>query len=398
MGQWISSAVIFLLTCSVLSAGDRVPSTQIAPAYRIELRSVIRADVVPQLGTHETQWVPVITLDFLSNQRLAVTLVARANTTPKLGTLGEPDAASPFRLHGAVIDVSTGKILATPEWPSRSRAAGIVAANDTGFVIETGSELTLLSPDLVPTKRMGLPPCTAGADHVREDDWYPSASWSGEHALLVSGPAWSKGCWLWVDTKNLRVLDSWQDERTGSIAVSDDRLVMKPFGRHFGDAPSGLEVAVPGGDWKPVPSTLNASAAQFVGPNLLYVQRYRGIGREERGGVFLRRTDSGEISRLEPAHNGWGLARAVVSRAGNRFVIPQVQVKGSYPALDIGGNSVLKGLLVYDAPFRMPSYTFAVRGSKVRNASAALSPDGRHLAVLARPELLLEVFDLPAVN
>jgi hypothetical protein len=87
-----------------------------------------------------------------------------------------------------------------------------------------------------------------------------------------------------------------------------------------------------------------------------------------------------------------------VSRVGNRFVILEGEMKGSHPALDIGGQSVLKGVLVYDPPFHVPSYTLTIRDSKVTNASAALSPDGRHLAVLGYREPLLEVFELPPAN
>lgn len=399
MVLWMFSAVVFLLTCSAPSAiAGKGPRTEIAPAYEIDLRSVIKADATPQLGMRETPWVPVITLDFLNNERLAATLVAPAKVTPGLATRGGPDAASPFRLRGVVIEASTARVLVTPEWPSNSRAAGVVAANDSGFVTDTGSDLTLFSLDLAQIKQMALPPCAAGSGNGREDNWHPNASWSGNRVLLVSGPVWSKGCWLWVDAESLEVLASWQDQRAGPVAVSDDHLIRKPFGRHFGDTPSSLEVAIPGGDWRPLPSTLNASAPQFVGPHLLYFQRYGGIGHEAQAGVFLMRTDTGEVCRLEPPRKGWGLGRAAVSRTGNRFVIPVTEVRGSHPALDIGGHSVLKGVFVYDPPFHAASYTLGIDDSKVRNASAALSPDGRHLAVLGYPEPLVEVFELPPTN
>lgn len=390
------AAVICLLTCSVISTtAHESPGGDIVPVYRIDLKSVLKADAVPTLGTHETPWVPVITLHFLDNDRLAATFVVPAKTVPRLATRDQEDAASPFRVRSAVIDASIGKVLARPEWPSNSRAAGIVAANNKGFVTETGGQLTLFSPELTPVKHMDLPRCAADDDHTPRGDWYPNPSWSGKYLLLVSGRAWSKSCWLWVDAENLLILGSWQDVRTGPIAVSDDRLIMKPFGRHFGDAPSGLQEAVPGGDWKAVPSTLNASAPQFVGPDLLYFHRPKTIEQPAPAEASLVRSDGSELLRVETTRKGWGPGQAAVSRAGNRFVILQGQVKGSYPAFDIGGHSVLKGLLVYDAPFRAASYTLQVRDSKVRNASAALSPDGRHLAVLGYPEPVLEVFELP---
>lgn len=388
-------AVLGLTTC-LISSAQTVPSSNIGPAYRVDLRSVLKANAVPQLGTRETPWVPVVTLAFLNNERLAATLVVPAKVAPGLTARDRPDAASPFRLRGVVLDASTGRVLATPEWPSNSRAAGIVAANERGFVIEIGVELTLLSPDLTPVEQTTLPSPSATGGHADGTDWGPTAaSWSGKRVLFTAGPAWAVRPWLWLDTEKLRVLKSWEDFATGPIAGSDDRLVIEPSSRHFGDPPSGLEVAVPGGDWKPLPSTMDASAPGFVGPNLLYFHRYIHGTVPPRAEAFLMRTDTGEVSRLEPLRKGWGLGQAAVSRVGNRFVVLVGQTKGFHPALDISGHSVLAGLLVYDTPFRAPSYTLRIRDSRVRNASAALSPDGRHLAVLGYPDPVLEVFELP---
>jgi hypothetical protein len=398
MAWWIIWVATLLFTCfRIDAAAAEAPRSAISPAYRIDLKSVMNAEAVPQVGTRETAWVPVVTLAFLSNGRLAATLVAPTREAPGLATRGGPDAASPFRLRGVVIEASTGKVLAAPEWPSNSRAAGIVAVNDRGFVTEIGTELTLFSPELAPIKRLALPPCAANG-YVSEGDWYPDSSWSGKHLLLVSGPVWSRACWLWVDAEALRLLAAWEEDRSGPVAVSDDRMVLNPSGRHFGDPPLPLEVAVPGGDWKPLPSTLSSSGQQFVGPDLLYFQRYAAISSPVRPGVFLMRTDTGEVSRLNRLRKGWGFGRAATTRTGKRFAILIGQTKGSHPALDVGGHSVLRGLLIYDAPFRAPSYTLGIRESKIRNGSAALSPDGRHLAVLGYPKLLLEVFDLPPLD
>jgi hypothetical protein len=284
-----------------------------------------------------------------------------------------------------------------PDWPSSSRFAGIVAANDKGFVTERGEELTLLSFDLVPIKRVTLPQPPAN-QYTHERYWNPRPDWSGKRVLLLGQVFSTRGPWLWIDAENLEVLKSWQDVLTGDVAVSSDRLVMGTRGQHFGDPPPTLEIAVPGGDWKPLSSTTNPSTPQFVGPDLLYFHRYSTISLPAPAQAFLIRTDGSEIFRLETTRKGWGPGRAAVSRVGNRFVILEGEMKGSHPALDIGGQSVLKGVLVYDPPFHVPSYTLTIRDSKVTNASAALSPDGRHLAVLGYREPLLEVFELPPAN
>lgn len=385
-------AATLLLTCFHIDAlAAQAPGSSIAPAYRIDLRPVVKAEAVSQLGTRETPWVPVITLHFLDSQRLAATFVTQSRANPGLATRGSPDAASPFRLRGVVLEASTGAVRATPEWPIDVRAAGIVAANDRGVVTEIDNQLTLLSPELRPMKEAALPSCGGGS-------WYPTASWSGDHVLLGSGPAWSEGCWLWIDSQDLRIVASWRDLRAGPVAVSDDRLVWEPARRDFGDPPSPLKIATPGGNWRPIPSTEGASTPEFVGPDLIYFQVPQTINHPTPAEAFLIRTDGSQVFRLGTTRQGWAPGGAAVSRAGNRFVILQGQMKGSYPALDIGGHSVVKGLLVYDPPFRTPSYALKVRDSKVRNSSAALSPDGRHLAVLGYPEPVLEVFELPPVN
>ena len=395
---WTLFTVILVPICLATST-ETVPNRIIGPAYRIDLRSVLKANAVPQLSTRETPWVPVITLAFLNDERLVATFVVPAKVAPGLTARDRPDAASPFRLCAVVLDASTGRVLATPEWPSNSRAAGIVAANDRGLVIEIGVGLTLLSPDLTAVEQTTLPSPSATGGHADGMEWGPTAaSWSGKRVLLSAGPAWAAHPWLWLDTEKLRVLKSWEDSATGSVTVSDDRLVIEPFSRHFGDPPRNLEVAVPGGDWKPLPSTMDASASGFAGPNLLYFHRYIQGTVPPRTENFLMRIDTGEVSRLEPPRKDWDLGQAAVSRIGNRFVILVGQIKGFHPALDIGGHSVLEGLLIYDVPFRVPSYTLRIRDSKVRNASAALSPDGRHLAVLGHPDPILEVFELPPLN
>jgi hypothetical protein len=400
MAWWMSPAAILLFMFFHISArGGEESYSTISPAHRIDLKSVLKADAVPQLGAREAPWVPIITLHFLDNERLAATFVIPAKkTAPKLATRAQEDGSSPFRVRTAVINASTGRVLATPEWPSNSRAAGIISADDRGFVTQTGGKLTLVSPELKAVKQMNLPTCAVDNGKASGGDWSPSASWSGRRALLISGPVWSKSCWLWIDTERLQVLASWQDERTGAVAVSDDRLVLQPFGRHFGDPPLPLKVAMPAGDWKAIPETLNASTPQFVGPDLVYFHRPQAIDHPDPAEALLIRTDGSVLFRLETTPKGWVPGRAAVSRTGIRFVILQGQMKGGVQGLDIAGHSILKEFLVYDSLSQVSSYTIQVRESKAKNGSASPSPDGRHLAVLGYPEPTLEIFELPPLK
>lgn len=340
--------------------------------------------------------LPIRSLCFLDNHRLLATVVTRAGGVPGLAKRDEPSAASPFRLNIVIIDAATGKILAVPSWPSNSRYAGVIAANGKGLVIQTGTEFTLLSPGLRPIKRLTLPPVPADK-YGHETFWNPRPSWSGRRILLTAFRTPKRFQWLWVDAENLQVLRSWEGVLDLPLVVSDRQIVMGTDASYYGAPPPILQVSVPGGPWKPLPSTLNPASPQFVGPGLLYFHTYATLNYPEGGGTFLVLTDGGAMSSLwPPLSAGWGLGRAAASRDGNRFVILGLQLKGSHPRLDVAGYTVLKGLVVYDSPFRAPSYTVPVLCSRIRNPELpALSPNGRYLAVFAYPKPIFEAFRLP---
>jgi hypothetical protein len=297
-----------------------------------------------------------------------------------------------------VIDSSSGKTLAIPDWPSNSRYAYVVAANDHGVVIETGDELKLLSPALATLKQIAIPPLPADR-YGHEPFWNHYASWSGRH-LLLTGNAQQHWRCLWIDARTLEILKSWEHVGAGHIEVSDDALVtMSTVPLQFPAPPTELLFSKPEGTWAPILGTENPTRYQFVGSNLLYFATFGRVGHEAEGGVFLMRTDTNEVSRLTPSKKGWGLGQAAVSRAGDRFVILEEELRGRHPTLDISGHAVLRGLVIYDAPFNVPSQILHVQGPELRNPdNVALSPDGRHLAVLSYPDPILEIFDLSAVR
>ncbi len=400
MGWATCGATLLLLCFRIDACAAQAPPTTVTPSYRIDLRLVVKGPFVFEPVGHPESRVglPITSLCFLDRERLAATVVTQAAGRPMLPRRGEPTTASPFRLDAVLIEAATGKILGTPAWPSNSRFAGIIAANDKGFVMQAGTELTLLASDLRPIKRLALPPLPAD-EYGHDRNWTPRSSWSGRRVVLLGWRTWDRGPWLWLDAEDLQVLESWQDVGTGAVAVSDDRLVMNTGARHFGDPPSRLVMSVPDEKWSPIPSTLHPSAPQFVGPDLLYFHRYSTINFPAQAGVFLMRTDSGEVPRLESPRKGWGLGRAAASRTGKRFVILIGETKGRHPALDIGGHGVLRALLVFDPPFTTPTCTLEVRGSRIRNPDIpALSPDGLHLAVFSYPDPVLEVYELPPPN
>ena len=390
---WVAILLFGCLATSPSVGKDR--GAVVAPVYRIDLRSVVSEPYMIESwsGAEGRSGTPIRSLDFLDDARLAVTVVKQATGMPGLATRDEPNTNSAFRLNVVLIGASSGRILDTPDWPSNSRYAGIIAVSDNGFVTERGEELTLYSLDLSPVKRLSLPPLPAGKF---TEYWSPHPSWSGKRVLLYAGPVWTKIHWLWVDAENLRLLESWEDVLTSPVTVSDHAFAMKTGGQTFGGTQTTIAIGEPGGNWKSVPSTEGAIYPQFVGPDLLYFSRFLGANASLQNGIFLMRTDSGEVHQLGPPKKGWGLARAITCRTGRRFVIPLVEVKGSYRAFDIGGYDVLRGFLVFDPPFRAPSFTLLVKDSRIKNPEMpALSPDGRHLAIFAYPDPIVEVYELP---
>lgn len=325
----------------------------ISPSYRIDLSSVVRRPLVFEPvgpGGESRVGLPIRSLRFLDNRRLAAAVVTQATGVPNLLSRGAPSAASPFRLDAVLFDASSGKVLVAPSWSSNSRYNWIVAANSAGFVLQTGRELCLLSPGLKEAKRMTLPPPTPDK-YAQERSWSAWPSWSARRILLTGGRVWERGPWIWLDAERLRVLRSWEAVLYMPLAVSDCALVMGTGGgRYFGGPPNCLQVATAGEGWRRIPSTVNPELVQFVSPSLLYVHCCRIRGLVESYSALLMRTNGTVILRFGDEHKGLGPGQAAVSRDGSRFVVLVEQTKGGFPALDIGGHSLLRGLLVYDPP------------------------------------------------
>jgi hypothetical protein len=334
-------------------------------------------------GRPETRfWNPLTSLWFLDDDRVAVTLVTQTAA----------GSASPFGLHAVLIDARSGRVLAVPEWPSGSRYAVIAAANDAGFVVEAGQDLTLVSPSMVPLSRTSLPqPPAPPRGLTVERFWRPKASWSGRHILFAG----EGGPWLWLDAQRLRIVESLREAPIRGLVVAPDRLDIL-------GAPTQVAGAIPAAVLRGLrehdpSSPFRLLLATFVGPDLLYVT-IGGPITPTAPRAILMRPDGFEIFRLGAPRTGLGPGPVgpAASRNGTRFVILLERLRGSFPSLDIGGYRVVRELLVYDSPFREASSDLDVVGSKLRNVShAALSPDGRHLALLSDNPLLLEVFDLP---
>ena len=354
--------------------------------------------VVP---VHDTTWQepwPVISLNFLDSRRLLFTFVARS---PKVALSRGASGAGAYVLEGVVLDVANGRVLATPSWPSHSDRATVIAVNDQGLVIKSGLQLTLLSPSLTILRSLQLP---APPPQRFGEEWIAIPSWTGNRVLFQGlAERDALGPWLWLDSRDLRILDHWtwtDTDAVGGVAVSDQAMVMTKVGPEF--APPYYLVRGLHSRWAPAPlpasDVLPSYGLWFVGPETVaYFSDPPLDPGQSRRNFHLASLD-GSVTEIVPQKlHGWAVGRPAVSRAGSRFVLGEWQVKGGISFLDIPDRSILRGLLLFDHQGMQPRFDIPLSGSRARDPSCALSPDGQHLVLLSGDNSLIEIYTLPPV-
>jgi hypothetical protein len=326
----------------------------------------------------ESAALPRTSLWFTDNDTLVATFVSREGSG-ELSTRDGSNSNLPLRLRPVFLDAATGKVLATPDWPTESRDSSIIAVHNGQFVTQGGNELTLYTPDRKPLKNLKLPPLT-------EDDWIAHPSPTGKNILFLP-PGGGAVSWLWLETDTLQVLHSWKDTHSGDVAVADDKMAMVTCTWTF-DCKHYIEVRGITTDWKTIALGSSQSFPQFVNEDMIFLSE---------DNTRLVQAD-GKVVFVEDApfqKCWWG--GAFPSAGGRRFVVPRCTGKGAISSLDIGGHTVLKEILLYDAPFYTRSYVLELKGPKIKDLTLlAVSPDGLRLAVLNDDSV--EVLQLPPLQ
>jgi hypothetical protein len=261
-----------------------------------------------------------------------------------------------------------------------STYAAIVATNQGSVVTQTGNDLTLYGPDLKLLKRLKLPP-------LSEYDWAAHPSFTGKNILFVSSEL-SGNSWIWVETDTLDVVRSWNEERSGNVAISDNELVMVKCQWAYSCEPQ-LEVrSVSAKTWKTIGTAQARSFPQFVSHGSLFL-----AGDPSK----LVRTD-GQVVFAEggpPKGCWWG--RVFSSAGGERFIVPVCRTAGKNTTFDIGGQEVLEKLVIYDASLNWRPYELSIGGRKIKGLTElALSPDGRRVALMNGETV--ELLNLPPLQ
>lgn len=391
MGLWISSAVLILGWCFLNSPTEPAVvhvSGTIGPEWMRDLRPVIGSDPLGLAlgGKHEMHGRARSSLWFLDNNTIIISFVTGDNSENALSTREGSDFNQPLRLQTVFLEVETGRVKLTQAWPTPSRFAGIVAANDRSFLTQRGRLLTLYSSDATEIKRLTLP-----ALPKRSSGWYwgwqAHSSLTGRHVLFALDDLMttSPGEWIWVDTETLEITHSWNEVQSGGIAISDNAVAMGACAYWQYHCEPKIEFRQLTTTWKTIAEMekrTHPGGVQFIDEDTLFLS-----GEPWK----LLRTDGKEVMTGAASAEG---DTAVVSADSRRFVIPGFTVIGKTPALDIGGHGELRTVSVYDAPFHERSYRLEVKRVRIGEfAKLALSPDGSKLAVLYNETVY--VFQLP---
>ncbi|MFZ0820792.1 MAG: hypothetical protein WAM91_12035, partial [Candidatus Acidiferrales bacterium] len=96
------------------------------------------------------------TVDFLSETLIAATFLTR-EAVPDLQRRDDPNRARPYKLHAVFIELATGNVLKTMDWPIDNQFAGIFSRFDGSFLFFSTDHIVLYSADWRELKEFPLP-------------------------------------------------------------------------------------------------------------------------------------------------------------------------------------------------------------------------------------------------
>lgn len=386
-----------LLACAAVVAGDN-PTIKaggvVSPRWSVRIQDVIKDPIVPTVygRGREYKRQPEIRLHFVDNSTLAVSIVTLPRNSPKLAVREPSDPSLPMRLQAIFLDAATGKVLATPSWPTPDRKARIIAARDGKVVTLVENKVTLFGSDLKAMKTLTLPMAMAAVVSPSEKTilftaYKDSSHWSGNPRL--TRPEDLESLWYWVSFDDLQIFKSWEEPLTGPISITNDTVAMVAC-TYTSVCEPHLAVRRVDQGWRNIAPAKWGADPVFLTNELVLVSKVSDL---DGSAVFDLPQEDGRI--------GWGRPCyppcEVAPRSSGRFIFPGWKTTGYLPSLDIAGHSVLEKLLVYDTRPQLRGFVLDVKDTKIRDFPLfALSPDGSLLAVVN--EGVIQVLMLPPAD
>lgn len=160
MRRFVRTCILLVCVAAVAQDNPAIKTGgAISPKWRVRIHDVIKDPIVPMVfgRRREYKGQPEIRLHFTDNSTLAVSFVTLPENSPKLAVREPSDSNLPMRLQAIFFDAASGKVLATPSWPTPVRDARIIAARDGKFVTLLENKVALFGSDLRMLKTLTLP-------------------------------------------------------------------------------------------------------------------------------------------------------------------------------------------------------------------------------------------------
>jgi hypothetical protein len=315
-----------------------------------------------------------------------------------------------FRLHALIVDMKTGNVTATRDWPSSSRRSRVLPVIGNNLTVLTPDRLFLYSTELSLVKQLDVP---WGRESAK-NQWGVSRSPGGKYLLASYKPESNvRGLnalppemgraepteirFDWVDLEDLQFIKRWITKEcincSRTVGISDGGVAQR-WKNVLGGTPFDSKIVEigepPDGPWRDLCPYYEpyCRPGEFINnKSVLTITETRpaAIWLVSTNGGLLFHDEFREHETLYSEHH----ASWVASADGSRFAIAVMKIRGSNAFFDIGGHAQLDRVMVFDLLSRQWLSNLDATKQKIRDISGmALSPDGSLLALITQNGML----------
>jgi hypothetical protein len=323
-----------------------------------------------------------LTFGFANNDSIFVSWWVKDTDIPRPTKGPDPNR---YHLHVSRVAFSTGKELASHDWPtSNIIGTSYEAVAEGNFLTCADGRFHLYSSNFEEVREAAVPGGTVCGSQALSAD--------RRFILLSSGIRKEKHHNSVVDTMSLETVAAWEDDSLMWFPSLSDHRVAAQLGNQRQFSMRSVD-----GPWIPVnyPSATPSGPSQSAGGDYLL---------NDDADVFIApdklvvRSSGAALFEVEtPYRHFYSMGRA--SRNGQRFTVTEAKELRSNQFLDIGDFSSEVAVLVFDVSQRKGIFNLKVKGSgewpfgEEHSNQIAISPDGNFLAVAT--DEILRVYKLP---